>query len=266
MDDGDTQHWSKIMRILNARLADGSASAFTELAHKAFEELSNVGDYVWKTPNLIDSELTLEKEKLDAYFPITGNTEKDQLAKKLRYQRWAHEGHKLEVQFPRLMATANLFVCLGLFETYCLRLGKLVEKKSQRLIGEAKGQGISKIFNFFKLIGADPRKFDTHQQIESALKIRNCLYHADGLLAWSREEEEIRKIVSNHSFLSVDHRVRFKARERKISEVVILTDDLGDRIAITNSYAHIVVFYLRDFFLELTDQTGSLFSGSDNDH
>src|SRR5229473_496563 len=105
IDRRDMEEWNKIASFLNARGDHRQVEAFRDLARNVSVEFSDVADYIWKTPNLIEQEKAVEEEKLRAYFPLTGDLEKDDLARRLRAGRWAHESRKLFSLFPSLMAS-----------------------------------------------------------------------------------------------------------------------------------------------------------------
>jgi hypothetical protein len=150
IDPRDMEEWKKIGDFLNARGDHEHEEVFRDLARNVLIEFSDVADYLWKTPNLIEHERAVEEEKLRDYFPLTGDFEKDDLATWLRTQRWVHGSRKLFSLFPSLMASGNLFLSLAMFESYCLKIVKLIEERSRYSLREARGRGTSRIFAFFK--------------------------------------------------------------------------------------------------------------------
>src|SRR4051812_21705667 len=60
-----------------------------QTAKGAYEELGDIADYVWKSPRLIAAEKKKEIEKLAAYFPFSGDEEKDEVALRLRKNEMA---------------------------------------------------------------------------------------------------------------------------------------------------------------------------------
>lgn len=249
MDDQEKAEWDKIGQFLNGSELSMEEEIFRSFAHAALDEFSNVADYIWKTPKFIDREIILEKEKLESYFPLTGDERKDELATRLRIQRWEHESHKLFELFPNLLAVANLFSCLALFEAHCLRLALLIEARSKFEIAKVSGRGIQRIFGFFSDAGLKHFDLDYSLQINSALKIRNCLIHAEGILSWDKDESSIRRIVAKGTFLSQVHRDRLNKLGRPIDEVIIADSDIGERIRISNEYSHVVSTYARSYLI-----------------
>jgi hypothetical protein len=60
---------------------------FAKLGRSAYEEFVDTSDYIWKAPRLIDTEKKAEIEKLESYYPLTGDLEKDNESKRLRKMR-----------------------------------------------------------------------------------------------------------------------------------------------------------------------------------
>jgi len=223
---------------------DTGVNNIHELADAIRQEISDIGDYIWKTPRFIENEYEIEAKKLSAYFPDDPE---------LAGLRWKRETRKLDRVFPFLNATSNLFSATSVFEVYLLRIAKEVENTSSVQLKSFRGNGIQRVFAMLKDIGVELHKIELWPQINAALTIRNCLMHASGLLDWSRDEKEIRRIIKSSNFLSKDHRQRRRNLDRECDEVVIYQFDLGDRIEISNEYAHLVCFYYRDFFVELCE-------------
>lgn len=144
----------------------------------------------------------------------------------------------------------NLFSCLALFEAYCLRLSGLVELRSGLSMEKvAARRGIQGVFKFFSDAGIKHFDLDYSLQMNAALQIRNCLIHAEGLLSWDKNESALRRIVDKRTFLSADDGIRLKMVGRKIDEVVISEGEFGDKIVISNTYAHRVVSYARWYLI-----------------
>jgi hypothetical protein len=214
-----------------------------KLASSAHREFCDVSDYIWKSPKLVSHEKKLELEKLQLYFPDRAD---------LRELRWKHEEHKLHNVFPFLIATGNLFSTISLFETYALLLAGHIRDHTGTTIESAKGSGIGRLLNYFKSF-LPIEQLPLSEQVRVALSIRNCMTHASGLLTWSRDEKEIRRIITTHSYLSQEIRQRKIDLHRNFDEVVIEPTSFGDRLQISNSYSHLVASDLRTYFVEVCD-------------
>ena len=213
-----------------------------KLASSAYDEFSNAADYIWKTPRFLENEREDELAKLPIYFP--NNPE-------IAEKRWKIEGRKIEQTFPWLMSRGNLFSIASLYEAYLLLLAKEIENTTQINLNSARGQGVSKINNYFKIVGLQFKSVPLFEQVDAALKIRNCLFHASGILDWCKKPEQVVGIVDNLKFLSEAHRQRRETSGRKADEVIITTTKLGRRLEIINDYSFLVANYLRDYFVGL---------------
>jgi hypothetical protein len=224
-------------------------SELHRLALSSYEEFADIADYIWKCPNLIESETKIEIEKLKEYFPLKGDSEHDETARRFRKIRWQHEGRKLRGVFPYVMANGNLFTCISVFETHCLMLCKAIEKRSNIALFECKGLGISRCFNFLSKVPINLNRLSFRREVLSAILIRNCLFHASGILEWSRDKDELRRIVAKRTYWS-DY-TRSKISEQESLDVSIVNTKLGDQLQITNEYSHVVSNYLKFQFIDL---------------
>lgn len=212
------------------------------IANTAYSEFCDVADYIWKTPRFIETEFEDEIQKL----PVDPE---------LARLRWGFESKKLKQVFPFLLATGNLLSVTSLFEIYLLRLSKELEKITGNDLHSVRGQGVQRVFNFLKACRIKHDSISLWPQIDAAIKIRNCLSHASGLLEWSHDDNELRRIVKSGTFLSKDTRKRQQEVPDGLDEVIIYTSDFGDRIQISNNYSFLSCSYYRDFFIELCEKS-----------
>lgn len=193
-------------------------------------------------PRIIDHERKLELSKLDAYFPDHA---------RLRDLRWQRESYKLDHTFPYLIAVGNLFGVISLFESYLLLLSGDLQAHTNVQLQNMDGRGITRIFKFFRSAGVALERVPLHEQILAAFKIRNCLSHSSGMLAWSRDTDEIRKIQQTGKYLSPEHRTMRLEQKRSFDEIQVEQTALGDRLVVNNQYCHLLCGYLRTYFSEL---------------
>lgn len=212
------------------------------IANTAYREFSDAADYIWKTPRFIGEEFKDEIQKLPN-------------DPKIAHLRWHFESKKLKHVFPFLLATGNLFSVTSLFEIYLLRLSKELEKIIGNDLRSLNGQGVQRVFKFLKTCGIKPDSIRLWPQIDAAIKIRNCLSHASGLLEWSRDEKELRRIVKSGNFLCKDNRKGYQEVHGGLDQVIIYASGFGDRIQISNNYAFLSCAYYRDFFIELCEKS-----------
>ncbi|WP_337171389.1 hypothetical protein [Gemmatimonas aurantiaca] len=195
-------------------------------------------DYVWKTPQLIDTLKRIESRKLAAYFPT---------ASKTRALRIGLESESLDSAFPHYQAVSNLFVALSLLEVFTLRLARLALEDSKEPVS-AKGQGLQRSLNTLSKLGVSTSRQELWPQVNAALKIRHCQMHAGGLLNESRDAGALRQIVRTKAFLQAAHR---KSVSNAEAYVVVTSSQHGDQLRISNEYSWIATAYARDYFLAL---------------
>ncbi len=232
--------------------SDNHQSKIDPLKKAAYLEFSDASDFIWKCPRLLKQEYKIEIRKLSTYFPDNP---------KLASLRWHFEGKKLRQLFPYLMATGNLFSATSLFETYLLLLAKQVEQLANVELKNTKGQGLQRIFNFLKGCGIQYNVIQLWPQVDAAIKIRNCLTHANGLLEWSRDREELCRIIKRGIFLSKDHRKKCINKNGVYEELILVNSDMGERIQPTNMYSWLANAYYRDYFMDLCNNTKEVIKG-----
>jgi len=212
------------------------------LAESMQNEFNNVSDYIWKSPRLIKHETELEIKKLDWYFPYDPESAK---------LRWDFQLNKLNRVFPYLIATGNLFCVLSLFEKYLLLIATELEKYTKKTIDSVKGNGTERFFNYFKKLELNLDDIEFYDQVQAAIKIRNCLIHASGFLRWAKQVKELKRLQKSGTYLSKEARNRRKTNCGEFNEVQIVNTDLGEKLQIENEYVFLVSVYLRDFILGL---------------
>ena len=236
-----------------------TGNTLDDLYNRARQEFSTASDFIWKTPRFLEHEARLEAEKLDEYFPLNQNTEKDDLVRKLRQLRATSEFRKIYLNFPLLIATGNVFTAFSLFETYCLLLSEHLESLCGIQLKTVLGSGINRLFKHLLQCGIKLDRVPLRQEVLAAAKIRNCLFHASGLLSLSREEAELRNIVAQTKYMSREHRQKHQELEKVPNDVRIQSGLLGDQLIVTNDCAWLLCNYLRDYFLGLCEEADSLF-------
>ena len=225
------------------------------IANNASWEFSQISDYIWKSPRLLDQETKLENQKIAEYFPDDP---------KLAELRWQRESHKIDKVFPYLIALGNMFSVMSTFESYLLIISNELEKDTGVKVSSVSGSGINRIFSYFRSIDIDIERIDLFHQIDAAIKVRNCLSHASGILSWSRDETELRRIQRSGTYLSREDRLRRKKMNGIYSELVIVSSAFGDRIQIENKYALVLTSYLRRYLAGLCQSSILLSSNTDN--
>ncbi len=213
------------------------------LALVASREFTFAADYVWKAPMLIEQLTSIELNKL-ARYPNDS---------KARDFRWEMESMKLRGLYPALLSHGNLFAVCSLFEMYLLQLATDLQPFMKHRLDDTSGQGIARCLAFIRRIGIDANKIELWPQVDAAVKVRNCLMHARGILLYSRHACEIRRMVKNRTFLTREHRKAGVVGADALPRVEIVRSRLGDWLEITNGYSWIVCGYLYNYLLSLCD-------------
>jgi hypothetical protein len=73
------------------------------------------------------------------------------------------------------------------------------------------------------------------------------------VLAWSRDEQCLRKAIKEAKFLSEEDRRRREKKGILVDEITIVHTPIGDKLQIENNYSFLAASYLRDHFVGLCD-------------
>ena len=225
----------------------------------AQREFDGTSDFLWKAPSFIEEQVKIELQKLQAYFPLTGDTNRDEFVIRMRKARWSLEATNLFGLFPHMLYSGNLSALLSLLETYLFRLCVILESVSGRELTSIHSSGIDRLFKYLNLvspdlsISLDVNSLAYHQQIRAALIIRNALVHASGILKMARNASSIEGIIKNHLYLH-----RKDRRKEIISDsrytVRLIPGNYGDRIVVGYLFVWRYNIYCRDFFTTLCDR------------
>ncbi len=215
---------------------------FNRLSSNANIDFNFAGDFIWKSPKFLSQELKSEAIKSKEYYK-----NKPELAK----IRFSLEVATISKVFTFHIATGNLFCTTSLFESYILRFALMMEKYTGKKLEEMKGQGINRIFRYLRYSGLQINNIKLWLQIDAALKIRNCLVHAHGILAWIRNENDLRRIIKGKIYLEKGSRKIDRTEADFKDDLIIVPSDLGDQIRISNNYAWTANYYYRNYFIDL---------------
>jgi hypothetical protein len=149
---------------------------------------------------------------------------------------------------------------MSLFESYLLLLADEIQPHVTVQFRDVKGQGVNRLFKFLRFAEIYPERISLYEQVQAAIKIRNCLIHASGMLEWSRESDELRKIQFTGAYLSPKHSKMRLDQGRKFDEVLLDDSALGQRLSVDNQYCHILCGYLHTYFSELCEDVRATLS------
>ena len=166
---------------------------------------------------------------------------------------------KLHHTFPYLIAVGNLFTAMSLFESYLLLLAAELQTSTGTPVQDVKGQGISRLFKYLRSVGLAPERIALYDQVQAATRVRNCFMHSSGILSWSRDHHELRRLQASGSYLSPKHRKMRRAKEGTFDELSIKSSALGDRLVVNNQYAWVLCGYLRDYFVAICTEATCIF-------
>jgi len=216
---------------------------------RIYHEFSALADYIFKLPRFLDAEIEIEKKKLFDYFPKSNDPETDQRNAGLRAMRFDLEFGNLLGRFPRFMAASNLMQACSLFENALLRVCR-THGSFQAWSSAQQSKGVAGLFRFLAATGRPAAALSFGRQVEIALLFRNCLVHANGLLALSRNETEIRRIIKAREFVETERRGKYDPAGDFWRAKIEPTAE-GPALSTSNNYAFVSCGQFRDFLLDL---------------
>lgn len=222
----------------------------SEMRISVIMQLSDMGDFIWKSPSIIENELKIEAQKVNRYFPVDGC----ELSEKLRAARLSSSERRIEGVYPYMLSTGNFFASLSALEAFLLMLAKEVDILFGGDFKVAKGMGLEKINNHLRHMGIELDKAECYTAISSAYSIRNCLVHCAGVLSLSRDSNKLKNIVSKFQYLAGVGLENARKGMKSVVDVVSIVDSqFGERLMISNDYAHIACAYAATYFSSLCE-------------
>ncbi|WP_176467102.1 hypothetical protein [Vibrio metoecus] len=206
-------------------------------------EFNELLDFLYKSPRFIKSEKELEDKKLESYFG--DNIE-------LKALRWAIHDRRLNKFYPEFLSQSNLFVTSSIFESYILKLCYEVELIASKKLKEKKVSGVHGLLKYLKdELGVQYSQLEIWQQIDSIIKIRNCLMHANGALVWSRNGDEIYNILNKKLFLSSKQREAQKKWGGLDDYYFIDEQVIGKVVKVKNEMSIVACGHYKEFLYEV---------------
>lgn len=224
-----------------------SNNNYSSIEEQILKEFEHISDFIWKSNNLISQE----KEREDKLYDLYASEGSDNLLE-IANMRWEHESFKIDKIFPYLINVGNLFTIISILEHNLLKLAKIVDKLDNSVMLEnINGSGINKLFKYFRQRNINLETIDKFTQIQASIKIRNCFFHASGLLSWSKDDIELQNIVKNKTYYTRGFCDNFDDETAKKWNIKIKTLDMGEQLELTHNYTFILTSYVKDFLREL---------------
>lgn len=224
-----------------------SNNNYTSIEEQILIEFEHISDFIWKSHSLISQEKDREDEIYNLYTSEGSNN-----LLEIADLRWEYESFKINQIFPYLINSSNLFTIISILEHNLLKLAKIVEElDSSILLENINGTGINKLFKYFRRRNINLEKIDKFAQIQASIKIRNCFFHASGILVWSKDTIELQNIIKNKTYYTNGFGASFNNEEAKKWDITIKESDLGQQLELTHNYTFILTSYVRDFLKEL---------------
>lgn len=235
-----------------------SNANYSSIEEQILKEFEHISDFVWKSHNLISQE----KEREEKLYDLYASEGSDNLLE-IANMRWEYESFKIDKIFPYLINVSNLFTTISVLEHNLLKLAKTVEKLDNSVMLEnINGSGINKLFKYFRQRNINLETIDKFTQIQASIKIRNCFFHASGLLSWSKDNIELQNIVKNKTYYTKGFGDNFDNETTKKWNIKIKKSDFGEQLELTHNYTFVLTGYIRDFLKELCHVLGDKYEQS----
>lgn len=223
-----------------------TSEQITKLAFQISSEMSEIADYVWKSPRLLEHETKIELQKVSDMKAVG--------SERTAAMRWSFEHKKLSETFPHLIAVANLYMSVSACENHILSLLTLLRMR-QSPPTAARSAGLIQHLGACREFGMKPEDSPYYQQVLSIVEIRNCLMHANGFLDASKKRANIEAIVRERKYVDGDLKRYWKENGISPSENIwIATDVDGVRLDIDNMFSYHSCYFLREFSIGLCKQ------------
>lgn len=223
-----------------------SEKLYSSIESQIEEEFVHISDFIWKSNRLIVEEKKREEE---IYSICESSLSADMIVANLR---WEHESFKINKVFPYLTNVSNLFTLISILEHNLLKLAKEIEKRENSLlINDIKKTGLNKLFEYFRKKGVVLEKVTLFKQIQASIKVRNCFFHASGVISWSKDATELNNIVKNKLYFDKKDKENPQINTNQEYIISIVESDFGQQLQLTHNYTFILSIYIKDFLKNL---------------
>ncbi|OHE08377.1 MAG: hypothetical protein A3J96_05860, partial [Sulfurimonas sp. RIFOXYC2_FULL_36_7] len=212
-----------------------SEKNYSSIESQIEEEFTHISDFIWKNNRLILEEKKREEKIFSMYRKTSSD---DMIAATFR---WKYESFKINKIFPYLTNVSNLFILISILEHNLLKLAKEIEKRDNSLlINDIKRTGLSKLFDYFRKKGVNLEKVTLFKQIQASIKIRNCFFHASGVISWSKDDIELKNIVKNKLYFDNKEKENPRINTDQEWVISIVESDFGQQLQLTHNYTFIL--------------------------
>ncbi len=170
----------------------------------------------------------------------------------LRERRFVHEFGKLLVDFPDFMGSSSFVMVLARLEYFLFLICKDHERASNIRLDQFKdgSRGVRRLLNYVASVSRRYAPDDKLEQVRHAITLRNCVVHANGVVALSKDEARIREIVAARLYYPEQLRSS-QDTERCVHHPKVEQTLVGERLVIPNHSAHWICAAARDSLMSL---------------
>src|SRR3989339_826794 len=110
---------------------------------------------------------------------------------------------------------------------------------------------VSNLFDYFRKKGVNLEKVTLFKQIQASIKIRNCFFHASGVISWSKDDIELKNIVKNKLYFDNKEKENPRINTDQEWVISIVESDFGQQLQLTHNYTFILSNYIKIFLKDL---------------
>lgn len=226
----------------------------SDLGLTFYSDFNDLLDFIWKLPEFVEQQRLIELNKLEIYFPFSGDADKDQRVLSLRNMRTSLHHRRLNELFPDALATSSFLMGVSWHERNLLLLCKKISAKLNINLG--KNHGVGGLWKFLQKSEIPIERSRNYAEVKIAYDIRNCFIHAGGLLEFSNSAAALRSIVNNKTYLPIRLRT-IPQGEHWNPNVDIASSELGETIRLSGNFSYYAANILKENVCDLCDLSTS---------
>jgi hypothetical protein len=120
----------------------------------------------------------------------------------------------------------------------------------QLKLSEFRGNGVERYFRYMRSHNIRPENIDLHSETEAIIRLRNCIYHANGMLELSRDSAHLRKIVDEKLYFEPVNQVGTRRKDHK-PLAFITNGKFGEQVRVEKLLEWYSTGVYRDYFCAL---------------